>query len=309
MGNDLLWQFAKTAIESEKPPARARAETTDLLCLSYSSNDLIGHCWGPDSAGGAADVTLRSDALIKDMLGYLDAKLGKGNYYLALSADHGVCPLPEFVKGKPAYLDPAKLVKEAERVDPEILTTQAESFLNAKFLPAGKKAPWLEQPKKGNPWLYFNYATLKELNLNPAVVERALADWYNVQPGIERAFTRTEMVADDTREPSELLKSMRLSFRAECSGDVMVVIKPYHLFSPATLTKNPEKLTSYRTTHGTPHNYDTHVPLLVMGPRIIPGDRAERVTPQAMASILAEALGVPPPGEASYKLPAGLFKK
>jgi hypothetical protein len=116
-------------------------------------------------------------------------------------------------------------------------------------------------------------------------------------------------MADDSREPSAMLKSARLSFRADCSGDVMVIIKPYHLFSPATLTKNPEKLPSYRTTHGTPYVYDTHVPLLVMGPRIIPGNREERVTPQTMANILAEALGVPPPSSASYKLPEGLFKK
>ena len=305
MGNELLLQFAKTAIVNEK---LGQGDTTDLLCLSFSSNDLIGHCWGPDSQE-VLDVTLRSDALIKDLLDFLDAKVGKGNYYIALSADHGVCPLPEFAKGKPAYLDPTKLVKEAERVDPEILTTQAELFLNAKFLPAGKKAPWLEQPKKGNPWLYLNHATLKELKLKQPDVERALADWYNTQPGVERAFTRTEMTGEDSREPSDLLLSVRRSFRPDCSGDVMVIIKPYHLFSPATLTKNPDKLTSYRTTHGTPHPYDTHVPLLVMGPRVIPGNRDQRVTPQAMASILAEALGVPAPGSASYKLPEGLFKR
>ncbi len=78
-------------------------------------------------------------------------------------------------------------------------------FLNAKFLPAGKKAAWLDQPKKGNPWLYFNHATLKELKLKQADVERALADWYNTQPGIERAFTGSEMWGRITREPSDLL--------------------------------------------------------------------------------------------------------
>ena len=305
MGNELLLEFAKTAIVSEK---LGQGDTVDLLCISFSSNDLIGHCWGPDSQE-VLDVTLRTDALLKNLLGFLDDKVGKGNYYFALSADHGVCPLPEFVKGKPAYDDPRKLVKDAERIEPEILTTKAEAFLNAKFLPEGKKAPWLELPKKANTWLYFNHATLKELKLDQAVVERALADWFNIQPGIERAFTRTEMRDQDSREPSDLLLSVRRSFHPDRSGDVMVIIKPYCLFSPATLTKNPDKLPSYRTTHGTPHPYDTHVPLMVMGPRIQPGIRDQAVTPQAMASILAEALGVPAPKDATYSLPTGLFKK
>ena len=296
MGNELLLHFAKTAIVNEK---LGQTDKTDLLCISFSSNDLIGHCWGPDSQE-VLDVTLRSDALMKDLLGFLDAKVGKGNYYIALSADHGVCPLPEVAKQQG---------KDAGRVEPEILTSLAEEFLNKRFLPAGAKAPWFEQTKKGNPWVYFNHATLKELKLAQTDVENALAKWFNEQPGIERAFTRTELMGPDDRRPSDLMESVRRSFHPDRSGDVMVIIKPYHLFAPAPLSKNLEKLTSYRTTHGTPHPYDTHVPLLVMGPRIQPGERAERVTPQAMASILAEALGVPRPKQAEYPLPAGLFRK
>lgn len=297
MGNELLLQFAKTTILNEK---LGQGDAVDLLCVSFSSNDLVGHCWGPDSQE-VLDVTLRSDALIKDLLTFLDAKVGKDNYYFALSADHGVCPLPEFAKQQG---------KIADRVEPEILTTRAEEFLNKKFLAPGEKAPWLEMPKKSNTWVYLNHATLRELKLTPEKVETALAGWYDEQPGIEKAFTRTAMLnAKTNTEQTELFRSVQRSFHPDCSGDVMVIIKPYHLFSPATLSKNPEKLTSYRTTHGTPHPYDTHVPLLVLGPRIQPGTRDGRVTPQAMASILAEALGVPPPAGADYPVPPGLFKK
>lgn len=304
MGNDLLLQFAKTAIEAEK---LGQTDAVDLLCLSFSSNDLIGHAWGPDSQE-VLDVTLRSDALMRDLLGYLDAKVGKGKYYLALCADHGVCPLPEFAKGKPDYADPTKIVTQAERIDPEILTTQAEAFLNKTFLPAGKKAPWLLTPKKANPWVYLNQATLVELGLKSSVVERALADWFNANPHIERAFTRTELMSGGAGETTQLMNMVRASFHADGSGDVMVIHKPYHLFSPPTLTTSPEKLASFRTTHGTPFAYDTHVPLLVMGPRVVPGQRGERVTPLAMASILAEALGLPAPKSAAYPTPAGLFR-
>lgn len=296
MGNELLLAFAKTAIINEK---LGQSDSVDLLCLSFSSNDLIGHTWGPDSQE-VLDVTLRSDALIRDLLGFLDAKVGKGNYYFALSADHGVCPLPEFAK---------KEGKDAGRIDPDLLTSRAEEFLNKKFLPEGKSAPWLEMPKKGNAWVYFNYATIKELKLRQAEVETALATWYNEQPGIEHAFTRTEMVSDDKKKQSELFQSVQRSFHPDCSGDVMVITRPYHIFSLTTLSKNPEKWPTYRAAHGTPHAYDTHVPLMVMGPRIQPGVRDERVAPQALASILTEALGVPRPASASYPVPLGLFKK
>src|SRR5262249_1259883 len=89
--NELLLALAKTAIAAEK---MGQGEETDLLSVSFSSNDLIGHCWGPDSQE-VLDMTLRTDVLIKDLLDYLDLNVGKGQYFLVLSADHGVCPIPE----------------------------------------------------------------------------------------------------------------------------------------------------------------------------------------------------------------------
>jgi predicted AlkP superfamily pyrophosphatase or phosphodiesterase len=296
MGSELLLEFAKTAIAAEK---LGQSDSVDLLCISFSSNDLIGHTWGPDSQE-VLDVTLRSDAIIRDLLNLLDDKVGKGNYYFAVSADHGVCPLPEFAKQKG---------EDAGRVEPELLTTKAETFLNEKFLPEGKKAPWFDQPKRSNAWVYLNRGTLKELKLQQSEVEAALAKWLTGQPGVERAFTRTELLREETKEPTELFLSVQRSFRPDCLGDVMVVLKPYHILSPPNLSKNPDKYPSYRASHGMPHAYDTHVPLLVMGPRVVPGERDARIAPQAMASILAEALGVPAPKDASYPLPAGLFKK
>ncbi len=298
MGNELLIAFAKEAMANEK---LGQGDTTDLLCISFSSNDLVGHAWGPDSQE-VLDVTLRSDAMVKDLLDYLDAKVGKGNYYVALSADHGVCPLPEMAKLQG---------KQAGRIEPELLTTRAEEFLNKKYLAPGEKAPpWFVVPRRANTWIYLNYETLAERKLKQADVERALADWLTAQPGIEKAFTRSAMAAKDSDEAKHwAFAQVQRSFDPKSSGDVMVVNKAYHLFSSPTLTKNPEKYPTYRTTHGTPHPYDTHVPLVVMGPRIRSGARNERVAPQLMASILAESLGVPAPAAAEYKVPEGLFRK
>ena len=295
MGNELLFRFCQDRDRSRK---LGQGDTVDLLSLSFSSNDLVGHAWGPDSQE-VLDVTLRSDALLKDLLGYLDDKVGKDNYYFALSADHGVCPLPEF-----AHENGIK----AGRVEPTVLTTQAEIFLNGKYLEEGKKAPWLILPKRGNSWVYFNYATLDELKLKRSDVEKALADWYKTQAGVEQAFTRTELMREEAKEQTELFRQVQRSFHPDCSGDVMVILKPYHIFSESP-AKNPTKNPSYRATHGMPHSYDTHVPLMVMGPRIEPGVRDTKIAPQAMASIVAEALNVPAPKDATYRLPEGLFKK
>src|SRR5262249_224915 len=93
-GNQVLLALPTTPLEAEKLGSH---DVPDLLTLSCSSNDAIGHMWGPDSHE-VLDVTLRSDRIVKELLDYLDAKVGKGQYVLVMSADHGVCPMPEVAK-------------------------------------------------------------------------------------------------------------------------------------------------------------------------------------------------------------------
>ena len=131
-GNELLLALAKTAIVAEK---LGQGEETDLLTLSFSSNDLIGHCWGPDSQE-VLDVTLRSDLIVKELLNFLDAKVGKGQYLLVLSADHGICPVPEVAKAQG---------KDAGRVSANGLRTGGEAHLQATFSKDGKKRLWIEK--------------------------------------------------------------------------------------------------------------------------------------------------------------------
>src|SRR5262249_3354633 len=90
---------------------------------------------------------------------------------------------------------------------------------------------------------------------------------------------------------------VKKSFHPARSGDVVMVLKPYHFVSEY----------STGTTHGTPHAYDTHVPLLVYGPGIRPGPRKDAVTPQAAAAILSRALGIKPPACAEAPVPEKLF--
>lgn len=284
-GNDLLLALAKVAIEAEK---MGQGPETDLLSLSFSSNDLVGHCWGPDSQE-VLDMTLRTDRIVKDLLDYLDAKVGKGQYLLVMSADHGICPIPEVAKNQG---------KDAGRVSASSLMTGGEAHLQAKFAKDGKQHIWIEA--MSGSWFYLNKATLRKLGLSSSPVEQELADWLTKQKGVQAAFTRTQVEGKGELDP--LAETVRLTFHPDASGDVKVLLKPYHLFS-VNLTKSP----AYATTHGSPHSYDTHVPLLAFGTGVRPGVHKQRVTPQALTSILAQGLRLPLPSAAEAPLPKGVF--
>jgi predicted AlkP superfamily pyrophosphatase or phosphodiesterase len=287
-GNELLLEFAKHAIDAEK---LGRNGTADLLTLSFSSNDLIGHCWGPDSQE-VLDVTLRSDRIVKELLDFLDARVGRGRYLLVVCSDHGICPIPDVA---------AAQGKDAARVPPALLTTKAGAFLDETFAKGKERQPWVE--KAMNNSIYLNRGVLKELGLESAKVEDALAQWLAKQPGVQAAYTRGQLTRGPLKD-DRIGEMVRRSFDPERSGDVVVVTRPYHVIGEVL----SEKVDNYRTTHGSPHPYDTHVPLLVYGPGVRAGVRDERVTPLSVAAILARGLGVSPPEGAEGPVPEGLFK-
>jgi hypothetical protein len=186
-GNDLLLEFAKACVTAERLGTR---DVPDLLVVSFSSNDVIGHTWGPDSQE-VLDVTLRSDALMADLLGFLDAKVGKGNYVMAVTADHGICPIPEAARAKGL---------DAKRVDGKALMAAAEKHLQATLgktdAAAGeaKKTAWVESFQ--TPWVYLNHRLLKAAGKTPAEAARVLADHLAKQPDVARAFTREELAGE-----------------------------------------------------------------------------------------------------------------
>jgi hypothetical protein len=280
-GNDLLLGLAKKAIAAE---GLGKNDTPDLLCISFSSNDIVGHCYGPDSQE-VLDVTLRSDRLMKDLLQYLDAEVGRDRYVLAVSADHGVCPLPEVVRARG---------KDAGRISPDTVDAKANQFLNAKYNAGGKPVNFVEAAVY--PWVYLNPATLKAFHLEPAAVEEALALWLARQPGIQAAYTRTQL-AKGPFKANPVAERVRRSCYAGRSGDVTIVLKPHYLLTNRLMG----------TTHGAPHAYDTHVPLLINGAGVRAQVRKDAITPQAAAVILAHALGIKPPARAEIPLPEGLL--
>jgi predicted AlkP superfamily pyrophosphatase or phosphodiesterase len=280
-GNELLLELTLRAIDAER---LGGGQTPDLLCVSFSSTDAVGHCWGPDSQE-VFDVMLRMDDVLRRLLDHLDDVVGKGRYVVVLTADHGVCPLPEVSRRRGL---------DAARISPSLISTKAEQFLMAKFGKEGEKGRWVQDSSE--PWVYLNHEMISRHGLKPDEVELALAAWLVKEPGVQAAYSRSQLVEGSPAE-DPIAATVRKSFHADRSGDVAVVTKPYYLMWYF--------LTG--TNHGTPHDYDTHVPLLIYGSGVQAGVRKDAVTPQAAASILARSLGIKRPEHAEAPIPEGLF--
>src|SRR5262249_2624863 len=145
---------------------------------------------------------------------------------------------------------------------------------------------------------YLNRNWLRARRLKQADVEAELAAWAREQPEVLTAYTRTEPI--NAIDPDdEVGQKVRRSFHPDRNGDVIVVLKPHFFFW------DPLK---GGTTHGSPHDYDRHVPLMVLGPGVRPGSSSEPVTPQSAAAILSQFLGIDAPARAEALLPRTLLE-
>ena len=277
--NELLADFALEAVRVEKLGQR---DVPDLLCVSFSANDVVGHMWGPDSHE-VLDITLRTDALLARFFKELDAIVGKGNYGVVLSADHGVCPLPEVARSKGA--------KAARRIDGVKLGQGLVAHLREEFKLGEKVQPLMGSLDEN---LYLNPKAFGDTDI--AKVREAAADWLRKQQGIGSCFTRQQLESIAPTDDA-LLRQARLSFHPKNSGDLLVLPAYGCLFGSSASATG--------TSHGTPYDYDTHVPLLVYGPGIKTGKRDNRVSCLASAAILAQFLKVMPP-PAAEPAPADL---
>lgn len=267
--NELLADFALEAVRREKLGQR---DVSDMLCVSFSANDAVGHMWGPDSHE-VLDITLRTDALLARFFKELDAIVGKGNYGVVLSADHGVCPLPEVARSKGT--------KAARRIDAVKLGQGLVAHLRDQFKLGEKVQPLVGSLDEN---LYLNSKAFGGTDI--ASVREAAAAWLRKQDGIGSCFTRQQL---ESTEPTDevLLRQARLSFHPKSSGDLLVLPAYGCLFGSSA--------SGTGTSHGTPYEYDTHVPLLVYGPGIKPGKREGKVSCLASAAILAQFLKIPAP--------------
>jgi predicted AlkP superfamily pyrophosphatase or phosphodiesterase len=243
---------------------------TDFLAVSYSSVDYVGHAFGPRS-WEIQDILARLDMDLADLFAHLDAKVGRGNYVVALSADHGVAPVPE---------DTQKSGTEAGVLHVPELQEKIEKALE----PFNYTKPAVACIESWD--VYFSTGTYGKLKADPAAMQAVLAAIRSV-PGVAEVY-RAEELRDRPATQSPILRAEANSYFEGRSGDLMIVPKPYWLGSgkPANQPRD------YGTGHGAPYNYDQHVPVLLMGWGIEHGEYLNSVTPADIAPTLASLCGI-----------------
>ena len=271
--NDMLERFAEEAMRQEK---LGQHPGTDVLTVSFSANDHLGHAVGPDDPA-VEEISVRTDQAIGRLL---DAAVkqagGLGNLLVVMTADHGVAPVPE--------VNLARRMPGG-RVDKAVYTQTVEEALTTRF----GKAKWILGGWEGG--FYFDQHLIHEHKLDPAEVEDEAARAIGALPYVERIYTRAQLMRR-LAMASRFDDYVARSFFPERGPDLFVVLKPYWLFG------------SEGTSHGSPWNYDTHVPLLFFGAGIRHGTYYERVGISDVAPTLAALFAVETPsGSVGHVLP------
>lgn len=267
--NEYVLETAEELIRREKLGQDA---IPDILAINLSTNDYIGHSFGPDSPE-VLDVTAQTDRQLSRFFRFLGKAVPGGlqNVTIVLTADHGVSPMVEEMAeaGFPTaggYLEKA-------------LTDAVKAALDKAF----GSGSWLKALSEFN--LYLDVDALRQKGIEPVKAEEVAAEALRRQPGIYAAYTRSQIL--DGRVPdTDIGHRVMLGFHPKVSGDVVIVLDPY------TVTNYSGGLVVKGTTHGTTYAYDTSVPLILAGARIKPGRYTQRVSTLDIAPTLSELLGV-----------------
>ena len=275
-GNEMIEQFAEAALVGERLGQHA---TPDVLAVSFSSNDYVGHAVGPDDPA-VRDISIRTDRLIGKLFDAVQKSVGMQNTLVVLTADHGVAPVPE--------VNAARKMPGG-RLSGPALAKAVNDALEQRFGP-GK---WLMPGPPQVP--YLNLELIREHKLNPQDFERVIADAALRQPHVARAYTRSDLAAGRIQRDN-IGNAVDLSFYASRSQDVYIVPEPYYLFEGGG------------TSHGTPYDYDNHVPVIFMGAAIKPGNYAAPIAVNDIAPTLSQILGIERPSGSFGQVLGQIFK-
>ena len=259
-GNDMTTDFAIKLIKNEQLGAD---QYTDVLTVSYSATDYVGHQFGVNSIE-VEDSYIRLDRNLSKLFKYLDTQVGKGKYTLFLTADHGAVQVPNFLKSQkiPAGYFNNKAFKK-----------EVETALLQKF-----KYDGLVE-KISNQQIFLNHKVIKDYNLDLIKVQEYLTHEIVNFKHIDRAFSaHTLNTTQFTSGTGELVQN---GFHPKHSGDVVYVLEPAVISYPET-----------GSTHGSSFSYDTHVPLLFYGNGIKNGSTLIKTEVIDIAPTISALLGI-----------------
>ena len=248
----------------------------DVLGIGFSSPDIVGHSFGPRSRE-VQDIYARLDETIGILLDRLDTLVGRNQYVVALTSDHGVATIPEQLRRsglKGGRVSAAKL----------------RDTLEAAAQAAAGPAKYLARVTTNE--VYFEPVMYDRLRARPAALDamiKQLAD----QPGIARVFRR-EQLRDGAASRDVLLRAAALSYVPQRSGDLLLAMEPGWTFAAAG------------TSHGSANPYDQQVPIVFMGPNVKAGEYREAATPADIAPTLAALSGIVMPRAEGHVLRSAL---
>ena len=267
-GNDYELEFARELVNYEK---LGSGPATDLLVVSLSPNDIVGHAVGPDTPEMRA-MALALDHQLAEFFAFLGHQIGLANLWIALSADHGVSPAP---------VAASKLHIPSSNLSTDDLQARANKALSAKLSP-GHPADYIKEFDYPLAWLNgeaFSAAKVKEEDAEHAVGEALKAI------GLRGYYTRSQLARGEA-PATELGARYLHSYSPHGGWYVMGIPNPFNVGVKTG------------TDHASPYTYDTHVPLAFYGLPFEPGAYRTHSEPVDLAATLASLLGINAPTHA-----------
>src|SRR5579863_85572 len=265
-GNEYEFDFAKELVVYENV---GRGPATDLLSISLSPNDILGHQVGPDSPE-MHQMALDLDRQLAEFINFLGHQIGLADVWIALSADHGISPLPEQAK---------KLHIPAANLGTSKIEAQINAAITAKFSP-GHPAAYV---KLDYPMAWLDEEAFAAVHVRERDAESAVGEAMK-QAGVRDFYTKSQLAEGEVPN-SALGRKYLNSYSPEGSWYVMGVPEPYTVGASGT-------------DHTSPYTYDTHVPLAFYGLPFQAGIYRTSVEPVDMAATLASLLGINAPTHA-----------
>lgn len=274
-GNELIEAFAERAIQAEQLGAHG---APDLLAVSFSANDYVGHELGPD-APEVRDISIRTDRIVGKLFEFVDAQVGMQNVLVVFTADHGVAPVPEVNTQRKM---------PGGRMSPGIVRETVQKALTQKY----GEGKWITSPSEHS--LYLNRDLIRDKKLDEAEVNRVAAQAALGIPHVFRVYTREQLMNGSALE-DQVGRRVMNGFYVRRGADVYIMLEPYWMFA------------ARGTTHGTTFSYDAHVPIIFMGPGVRPGIFYQAIAVNDIAPTLATILSIEIPSGSVGRVLSEIF--
>ncbi len=266
-GDMLLLDFARSALQAEHLGQRT---AIDLLCISLSCTDYIGHAFGPDSRE-MADQMLRLDKSLGSFLTDAEQLVGRGNIIVALSADHAVMPLPEYTLRHEHGM--------ARRILAQRVIYPAVEALDRSLKQEFGSTEHIIQSNA-----FLNYAAASKAGIDSIQLEQRVREGLLKIDGFADVYFRRELL-DQSAADRDYLGNFRRGYFAARGKDMLV-----RFCDDCLITSS---LTG--TSHGSPYSYDTHVPVVFWGSDVTPKIVDRPIHTVDIAPTLAKMLDIPYP--------------